>query len=367
MSKEKRINHEMVILARESRGLTQKDLAKQLSITQGALSRIESGLLNTDSGLEKMSKVLGYPVSFFTQKRQIYGLGLVEVFHRKRQSVGIKTLDKIYSLIDIRTSEISKMLKGVDIGTIDFPFFNIDDYDGNASEIARMIRAKWRVPHGPIQNVMAYFEEAGGMIIPFDFETTKIDAISHWLPSLPPLFFINKYIPTDRMRFTLCHELGHIIMHQKSPTPEIEKQANMFAAEFLMPERDVRPYLVDLSIEKLASLKPFWKVVMSALLKRAVDLNLISQRHYRTLLMQLGKAGYRIREPAELDLPAESPTLLQRILKVYINEMGYNMAELAKLFNLFETEFQAVYVDKGVGQSLILKQAENILRNHTQH
>jgi Zn-dependent peptidase ImmA (M78 family)/transcriptional regulator with XRE-family HTH domain len=360
MSKEKKINNEMVILARESRGLTQKELAERLNITQGALSRIEAGLLNTDSGIDKLSKVLEYPVSFFTQKRQIYGLGLVEVFHRKRQSVGVKTLNKIYSLIDIRRNEISRLLRGVDIGTIDFPSFSLEDY--SPSEIARMVRAQWRVPHGPVYNVTMLIEKARGIIIPFDFETSKIDGISYWLPSLPPLFFINRFIPSDRIRFTDCHEMGHIVMHQKAPTPEVEDQANEFAAEFLMPERDIKPFLVDLSVEKLASLKPYWKVSMSALLKRAIDLQAISPRHGRTLYMQLSKAGYRSQEPIILD--PEQPTLLKELLKVYVDDMGYSGNELAKMINLHEEEFRSIYVDKSLGDSFVLNQVDNILKQH---
>jgi len=364
-NKEKRINHEMVILSRESRGFTQKELSKRLNITQGALSRIESGIIGMDeSTLKNMSVVLNYPISFFTQKRPIYGVGLLEVFHRKRQSVGIKTMDKIYSLIDIRTNEISKMLKGVEIGNVDFPLFNIDDFDGNASEIARLVKAKWRIPHGPIQNLMYFIEQARGIVIPFDFETNAIDAISNWPPGLPPLFFINKYMPCDRMRFTLCHELGHIVMHQKSPTSDIEKEANIFASEFLMPERDVKSYLTNLSVEKLASLKPYWKVSMAALLHRAVDIGVITARHGRTLWVQLSKAGYKTREPIELDIKNEQPTLLKELVKTYIDDMGYNIPELMKMLNLFEDEIKNIYLDNTLQSHLILKEAETILRGH---
>ena len=363
-SKEKLINHEMVILARESRGLTQKELANRLHITQSALSRVEGGLRGvTDLSLQNLSKVLGYPINFFMQRRPIYGVGLVEVFHRKRQSVGIKTMDKVYSLIDIRTSEIMRLLKGVDIGEVDFPNYKIDDYDGSAAEIARLIRAKWRLPHGPIQNLTNNFENARGIIIPFDFETSSIDSVSHWPPGVPPLFFVNRYIPTDRMRFTLAHELGHITMHQKSPNPEIERQANEFAAEFLMPERDIKPYMVDISIEKLASLKPFWKVAMSALLKRAVDLQMITPRRARTLWMQLSKAGYKSREPIELDLPKENPTLLKEIVNTYITDMGYKTNELATMIHLFENEVEDLYIDKKEQVEQIIKEAEDIIKN----
>lgn len=364
--KEKQINHEMVILARESRGYTQKELAKELSITQGGLSRIESGIRGmTNASLKKMSEVLGYPVNFFTQKRTVYGVGLLEVFHRKRQSLGIKTMSKVYSLIDIRTTEISRMIKGVEIDELDFPQYNMEDYDGSAKEIARLVRAKWRLPHGPIQNLTAVLENARGIIIPFDFETTKIDAISHWPPGLPPLFFINKYIPTDRIRFTLAHELGHIVMHQNLATPDVEEQANEFAAEFLMPERDIRPYLTDLSIEKLASLKPFWKVSMAALLKRAIDLQIITPRHGRTLWMQISKAGYKVREPMDLDIPPEPSRLLGEIVKVHTDDMGYNVQELAKVLNLFERELQDIYLDKDERVRLLIKEAEDIIKNNS--
>jgi len=364
-NKERPVNHEMVILARESRGLTQAQLSKQLSITQSALSRIEGGLRGmTDSSLKKLSDILGYPISFFLQKRPFYSMGLAEVFHRKRQSVGNKIMDKVYSLIDIRTSEIAKLLKGVDIGNIDIRPMNIDDFDGSVAEIARIVRAGWHLPHGPVQNLTIAIENVRGIIIPFDFETNTIDAISHWPPGLPPLFFINKYISTDRMRFTLAHELGHIIMHQTSASPEIEQQANQFAAEFLMPERDIRPYLANLSVEKLASLKPFWKVAMSALLKRAVDLDIITQRHGRTLWMQISKAGYKTREPMELDLPDENPALLKEIFKVHVEDLHYKVPELAKMLNLHEREMQNMYLDRDEHLKSVLQEAEDIIKGN---
>jgi hypothetical protein len=33
--------------------------------------------------------------------------------------------------------------------------------------------------------------------------------------------------------------------------------------------------------------------------------------------MQMGKLGYRRREPAELDIPPEEPTLLQEVVDLY--------------------------------------------------
>ena len=37
------------------------------------------------------------------------------------------------------------------------------------------------------------------------------------------------------------------------PTETIEDEANEFAAELLMPSREIKPYLADLNLAKLAS------------------------------------------------------------------------------------------------------------------
>jgi len=63
------IKGDTVKLARESRRLTQKQLAKRIGITQGCLSKIESEYKNNLSKkiIRKLSTVLNYPESFFYQ------------------------------------------------------------------------------------------------------------------------------------------------------------------------------------------------------------------------------------------------------------------------------------------------------------
>jgi len=69
-----------------------------------------------------------------------------------------------------------------------------------------------------------------------------------------PLIFVNAQHPTPRSLFTLAHELGHLLMrHDGSITLDVdfvgadqtERQANAFAAAFLMPEARVAQYIED--------------------------------------------------------------------------------------------------------------------------
>ena len=370
MLKRNEFNPEMLILARQSRGYSQSELAEVLSMSPGWLSRIEAGIREvTPEALQKMSEVLDYPTSFFSKSTRLYGPGISEMFNRSRSKVPIKSRDKNQACSEILRINIESLLNGVDIGDIEIPKYDIEEFDNNIQNIARAVRAKWNLPHGPIKNVVKTIEDARGIIVPINFESRLVDATSIAPQNMPPIFFIGTNFPTDRIRFSLSHELGHIVMHQDNPNPYQEHQADVFAAEFLMPEEDIISYLSDINLPKLATLKPYWKVSMAALLKRAKDLEVISDRHYKTLWIEMGRAGYRVREPLELDLPEEKPKLIEDIIGVYCNQMNYSVEELAKMFDLYPHEVCHIYFGAPLSNrqeevDLALKEAERILKGY---
>lgn len=341
------INPKMITLGRESRGFSQSSFARKIKVSQGKLSKIENGLLpiTSEDELKKIATVLDYPLSFFKRSDEIYGVGLSEFFHRKRQNVSQKELNKIYALLELRRIEIATFLQSVDMGETDFFSLTPDENNGDVESIAQAVRATWKIPPGPVDNITNILEEAGAVIVPFDFGKANIDAISNWHPGLPPIIFINYDRPMDRIRFTLSHELGHLIMHGKPPShlEDIENQADRFASEFLMPKRDISSSLNKMTLQKLAALKPVWKVSMASLLKRAADLNKITERQARYLWSQLSKAGYRTNEPPELNLPYEYPNILNEIVSVHKKDLKYSIKDLSSVLNLSELEFKYLY------------------------
>jgi Zn-dependent peptidase ImmA (M78 family)/DNA-binding XRE family transcriptional regulator len=337
-------NPKMVILGRESRGLSQKKLAQALDVTQGTISKIETGLIPVSNEMiEMLSQVLNYPPHFFRQEGDITSIGIAEIFHRKRQSVPQHVLNRIYAQIEIRIKHVYSLLLSVEIPS-NIPKMDVDEYSGQVEEIARAVRTRWQIPRGPIQDVTEVIEDAGGIIIALDFETLFVDAISRWIPGLPPLFFVNEHIPKDRYRLSLVHELGHIVMHTY-PTPDIEEQAFRFAAEFLLPERDVIMDLRNLNLPKLVNLKRYWRVSMSALLKRSEELQAIKPNQARYLWSQMAKAGYKTREPIELDISGEQPHLLRELIEAHQKELGYSLDDLRILLPLNEDELWAYYLE----------------------
>jgi len=342
-SRKKVVNPDMVILARESRGLSQKVLAEYLGVAQSRLSMIEMGLRPiSDELFEQLAVTLNYPPTFFFQEGRISGVGIAEVFHRKRQRVSKHVLDKIYALIEIRLRHIRTLLQSVEI-SCSVPQLDIDDYGGEVEAVARAVRAHLQVSRGPIQDLTQTLEDAGVLVIQFDFETSLVDAISRWIPTMPPLFFVNSRSPKDRYRFSLAHELGHVIMHVL-PNPDMEEQANRFAAEFLLPEREVRSDLHDLTLARLSILKRYWRVSMAALLKRAGDLGTITPNQARYLWAQMARAGYKTREPVELDVTGEKPQLLHDLVATHREELGYSLDDLREILPLNEEELRSWYL-----------------------
>lgn len=327
---EKIVNACMLTLARESRGMSQADLAESINVTQGKVSKYENEmLLVSEEDLAKVANVLNYTEELFFQKDKVYGLGSSFLFHRQRKVVPMLLQKKIQAEVNILRMQVDRLLRVVDVEAENhFEPIDIDLHNGDAAKIARLTRAAWRLPLGPVANITAAIESAGGIVLQCSFDVKQIDAAHLWLPGLPPLFFVNRDMPGDRLRWTLAHEIGHAVMH-RNPTGDVEAQANTFASEFLMPEEEIAHHLDGMTLEKAAMLKQRWKVSMAAIIYRAKDLGRITAGRFKSLYASLGAQGYRAVEP--FPLPVEEPQLAKKLVDIHRGELGYSDFDLAKL------------------------------------
>lgn len=341
LNQERRVNPKMLALARESRGLSQSELAKLLAVSQAYVSKVEADLLSaTPDVIGKLAKLLDYPEEFFGLPDQVFGPGVTEFWHRKRQAATARQMRIIYAEINKRIIHVERLLRAVELPET-FPRFAFDDFSGPA-EIARAVRGAWHLPSGPVENVTQAIEAAGGIVIRCNFGTRLVDAVSRWVPGLPPLFFLNEGLAADRERLTLAHEIGHIVMHS-APSPMMEDEAFEFAGEFLTPATEIKPYLAGLTLPRLAALKPMWRVSMAALITRATRLDVLAPRQARYLWMQMSKAGYKEREPAELDFPREEPRTLKEVFEIHRSGLAYSMADLGRLLAIHPHEIELIY------------------------
>ncbi len=201
------------------------------------------------------------------------------------------------------------------------------------------------LPRGPVENLTEAVERAGAIIVQIDFGTSLLDALSFRLPGLPPFIFMNSNVPGDRYRFTLAHEIAHLILHNHPETDEnMELQADQFAAELLMPAKEIRPYLTSPSLGSLARVKPYWLVSIKALIVQCDRLKLITPSQYTGLMVNYSKAGYGKGEP--FPIPVEKPTTLDAALEYHLTELGYSVEQLAQLLLMGADEFEETYTPR---------------------
>lgn len=333
---------------RESRKLSQTALAKAAGVTQPAISQYETGrMLPSDDVVRRLSAALRCPPTLLHQEMRFRQLPLT--FFRRRSRVSMKTLNAIRARVNLYTWRLGILLRSYAPPDTRVTISNTDD-DASATVAAQRLRVYWGLPQGPVPDVTALVESRGIIVIPINFDTDYVDGLSLYEPrdSMPPLIFVSRAVTADRWRMNIVHELAHIVLHHHRNIPfddaRTEAEAFEFAAEFLMPRRDIRGHLRYLDMHSLAGLKEHWRVSMAALLKRSVDFGYTSNRKARSFWVQLRRGGAEI-EPVSIS--PEQPSILRKLVEYHTNTLGHSPETFATLIHQDPEE---VADDWGVGR-----------------
>jgi Zn-dependent peptidase ImmA (M78 family) len=339
------VNPQMLTLLRESRGLSQSALATASGIPQPTLSKAEGGLTDLDDErIDRLATVLHYPREVLSWTDPVYGFGNAAFHHRKQQTLTQSTLRKVHAAVNLTRMRVTRLVRSVDVeARFNIPSIEVEEM-GNPAEVARAVRAAWLMPMGPVRNMIRTLEHAGAIVIRLDMESPRISAISTLTGDAPPLFILNIGQPADRERWSLAHELGHLVMHaMPMSSAEAEKEADAFASEFLLPATEIRSQLAGMDLKKAAQLKAAWRVSMAAIIRTAKDLGKIDEGRYKSLMVRMSQLGWRKSEPVEID--REEPSVVPTVLNVHREDHEYTASDLAHLVGLEEDEYRVMYGD----------------------
>lgn len=304
---------------RELRCLTQRDLGKLVGRSQGTIANLEAGLLiPSQQLLAGIAKSTGFPASFFSVEKSIE-LPADSLMFRARAATTRSEAGASHRFAEIVYEVVTRVLESY-VNPILVAIRPLSTSPITAAQQTR--RLMGLPPDQPITHLINAIERAGVVVLALPTDLKKVDAFSTWIideGTKRPVIAVCKGRPGDRLRWNVTHELGHLILHsdRKQIRAQEHREADQFGAEFLLPEIAVREELgTAVTLSSVALLKPKWGVAIQALVRRAFDLNLITERQYRYLFEQIGVRGWRTREPANLDVPVEKPRALRHMAEI---------------------------------------------------
>lgn len=306
-------------LARKSNGLSMRALAEKMNLSAMAISKYERGIMNPSSNvLLQLADVLHVNIEYFFRPAPE---AVLLVMYRKHTSLKKTKLNAIHARIQEwleRYLEIESFFDfDFNSGTFwqHYAVSSLEDVE----KVANQVRQDWNLGSDPIDNLIEMLEAKGIKIGLIDGED-GFDGCT-FRSNGAPVIVVRKDIPGDRQRFSIAHELGHILLDVNEKLEE--KAAHRFAGAFLFPQSmvfmELGKHRTQISLSELDLLKNKYGISMQAILHRAKDLNIIHANYYRDFCKYFSQMGYRKQEPGE-PLASEQPVRMQQLLLRLIAE-----------------------------------------------
>jgi Zn-dependent peptidase ImmA (M78 family)/transcriptional regulator with XRE-family HTH domain len=329
--------------ARDARGVTQSDVAQSIGKPPGTISKWERGEQAPEpDSLVEFAKALSIPSGYFLRRMPDHGNSAI--FFRSFASATARA----------RAKERAKMrwLQHLSLalqGMLEFPGVNLPKFvepkaylhlkDDDLERVAEGARQHWRLGESPSTNMMLVAENAGIVIGIDEVGTTRIDGQANWsaCDGRPYILLARDKYTAFRRQMDVAHELAHLILHYAVDEAELEErfdqiehQAKYLACALLLPHRSFAAEVYSVSLDGFLALKKRWKVSVGAMIKRARDLDIISEVAERRLWKYRATRGWHKREPYDSpeETPVDEPRLLRRSIELIVDNKVRTKADL---------------------------------------
>lgn len=332
-------------LARKAAGLSLRDLEARIDkiVSAQALSKYERDeMMPSSDVLRAIARALGVSESYLLGQS---GLRLEVVEFRKNWMTSRKEEARIEASV---LSAVERYLEIEDLVALASAVWNRPQgapfpvhEPADAEAAAVRLRAAWNLGGEPIPNLAEFLEERGIKVIPLGLGKSVSGLMCKARGSKGnevPVIVVNKDDTGERQRFTLAHELGHLVLDAPSGAKG-EKLAHWFAGAFLMSAetlwQEVGKHRSVLSIGELFELKVLFKVSVQAITYRLKDLQIIGEPLFKRLFDHFEAEGWRNPPYAEPGaIPAERPERFRRLCFRAVAEGAVSESKAAELLGV---------------------------------
>lgn len=279
------------------KNLSLKDAGNLLNMTATAISKYEKGEILPDS-----KKLIDFANAYNVKSIEllkVYNVPKMKFtsFRKKKRLIG-QNLELLEELIQ---DEVAKYLEIIEMNKIDtdniklkkYSCNSMDDTEKAANDFRNYIKISNKQPISDLINIL---ENLGIIIIQIknpDNRFDDFDGLSEIVNNIPVIVLLDGIKDGARQRFTIAHELGHLILNINNDELDEEKLCNRFASALLMPKEAIINEFGysrgNINFFELTAFKNEFKVSYAAIVYRLKDLNIISEYLYKKLSIFLSQ------------------------------------------------------------------------------
>ena len=278
--------------ARLIKNLSLREVAQRLNVSPTAVSKYENGIIIPDSKrLIEFANLYEVKVRTLLQSKELPKMNF-NSFRKKKRLIG-KRLEILKSIILNKVRDYLEVLnlnQYIPIKLVKFKCNSVEDAEAIARKYREIINFS---VIQPISNLISVLENLGIMIIQIADVNNYIkdfDGLSEVVNNVPFIVLLNNIKDGARQRFTIAHELGHLVM-DVADNLDAEKMCHRFASAFLMPKESIinefGSFRKNISLFELKAFKEEYRVSYAAIIYRLKDLNIISEYLYKKLSIEI--------------------------------------------------------------------------------
>lgn len=275
--------------ARQMKRLSMEELGSLLTpaVTRQAINKYEKGLTMPDSRmLLAFGSALDVKPDYFFRP---FTVEVDRVMFRKdakfpeKKSVAIRErvreeLERYLEVEQLCGSQTAFLLQPANISSSE-----------EVAGFANQVRSMLNLGVDGISNVIEVLEENGIKVIEIS-EDESFEGLSGYANDVIPVIVVNKNLNSERKRFALLHELGHLLMRfgSEMQAKEIESACNTFASELLLPSSVLISRIGikrhDISLAELSDIQKQYGISIDAIMEAMRRLDVITNRRFEGYL-----------------------------------------------------------------------------------
>lgn len=331
-------------LARKMAGYSLQELADALDnkVTKQSLNKYELGLMKPSGDvLVTISSTLKVKPDYFMKKNQVeFG----QILFRKKAGLSKRNEDSIIEKVRDYIDRYLEIENIVGVNT-DFknPLQNTAIYTkADVEHAAIKLRKEWDLGTDPIPNIIEMLELRGIKVLLID-DIEEIDGLALFTASGIPVVVVNiRNKPIERIRFTIVHELAHLLLNFEKDVADLPKKVEVychfFSSCFLIPSEMLikligsakRNYI---QINELISIKEYYGISLRAIVHRLKELETIVPSYYERWMVWLSKTYGAKNEPGGYKGEEKSRNFDQLVNMALAEEL-ISLSKAAAIWNI---------------------------------